>query len=287
MPDDRHAAAAARPAARRRQPDGVRARRRRPAAAHGRVDRRGGRARGPGARPSWPTRRPRRRGPPSTQARARRWSWSRAATGRSATPPSAWSAAACRWRSCRRDGQRLRGRARRSARDRGARSTLIATGRPIAVDVGQASWGPIDGRGPGEPTGRRAFVVACGIGFDARVMAAATPELKRRLGFGAYVVSAARRGGPAATRRLPDRGRRRRSTRSAASSSWSRTAASSIPGLVGPRRPDRPDRRLARRHRRPGAGRRAGSSALAEVLVHDGGSARRPRSIRLRARPSG
>ena len=37
-----------------------------------------------------------------------------------------------------------------------------------------------------------AFVVACGVGFDARVMAAATLDLKRRLGFLAYVVGTMR-----------------------------------------------------------------------------------------------
>src|SRR6476620_9575955 len=69
---------------------------------------------------------------------------------------------------------------------------LIATGRPTSVDVGRATWGAMTDRVPGEPTGSRAFVVACGLGFDARVMAGATPALKRQLGFGAYVVSAAR-----------------------------------------------------------------------------------------------
>jgi diacylglycerol kinase family enzyme len=39
------------------------------------------------------------------------------------------------------------------------------------------------------------FVVACGLGLDARVMAGATPELKRRLGFMAYVVAAMQEAG--------------------------------------------------------------------------------------------
>jgi diacylglycerol kinase family enzyme len=56
------------------------------------------------------------------------------------------------------------------------------------------SWGHAGAAGtagiatPGEAAGEMTFVVACGVGFDARVMAAATTELKRRLGFLAYVV---------------------------------------------------------------------------------------------------
>jgi diacylglycerol kinase family enzyme len=68
---------------------------------------------------------------------------------------------------------------------------LISSGRPTFVDVGRATWGLATTGGPGEPMGSRAFVVASGLGFDARVMAGATPELKRRFGFGAYVLSAA------------------------------------------------------------------------------------------------
>jgi diacylglycerol kinase (ATP) len=69
---------------------------------------------------------------------------------------------------------------------------LIGRGRPSPVDVGRASWGPTRDGVPGEEAGSQVFVVACGLGFDARVMAAATTDLKRRLGFGAYVVAAVR-----------------------------------------------------------------------------------------------
>ena len=68
----------------------------------------------------------------------------------------------------------------------------IETGRLDRLDVGTASWGRVDPSAPGDDVGQMGFVVACGVGFDARVMAAATPEMKRRLGFLAYAVGAMR-----------------------------------------------------------------------------------------------
>jgi diacylglycerol kinase (ATP) len=70
---------------------------------------------------------------------------------------------------------------------------LIETGTADAVDLGRVAWGGAGVAQAGEAVGGGAggemtFVVACGLGFDARVMVAATTELKRRLGFLAYVV---------------------------------------------------------------------------------------------------
>jgi diacylglycerol kinase (ATP) len=62
---------------------------------------------------------------------------------------------------------------------------LVRTGRPASVDLGSASWG----RAGVADTSDSVFAVACGVGFDARVMMAATVELKRRFGFLAYVVA--------------------------------------------------------------------------------------------------
>ena len=64
---------------------------------------------------------------------------------------------------------------------------LIETGQPSPVDLGRAAWGPAVEGEPGPEEGSKAFVVACGLGFDARVMAAATTDLKHRHGFRAYV----------------------------------------------------------------------------------------------------
>jgi diacylglycerol kinase (ATP) len=60
----------------------------------------------------------------------------------------------------------------------------IRHGEPRTIDLGQATWGS----GPTE--GRGLFLVACGMGLDARIMAAAEHEWKRRIRFGAYVGAA-------------------------------------------------------------------------------------------------
>ena len=153
----------------------------------------------------------------------------------------------------------------------------------MPVDVGLATWGPMTDRGPGEPTGSRAFVVACGLGFDARVMAGATPELKRQLGFGAYLISAARQ---AARLRPVD-------FRIEADGVVHEfrglivllaNCGQIVPRLVGPRRPIDPTDGFLEVIVIRASGRTGGLVGLAEVLVHDSGPARTTRSVRLRAR---
>jgi diacylglycerol kinase (ATP) len=69
---------------------------------------------------------------------------------------------------------------------RGLRTAVAAIGAgvPRTIDLGLAEWGR-----PGEagPDGHGVFVVAAGIGLDARIMGAAHEDWKRRLRFGAYV----------------------------------------------------------------------------------------------------
>ena len=69
----------------------------------------------------------------------------------------------------------------------------IRVGLPRRLDLGLARWGPAGGA-PGASDGatERIFIVACGVGLDARIMAAAEQEWKRRLRFGAYVGAAIR-----------------------------------------------------------------------------------------------
>ena len=77
----------------------------------------------------------------------------------------------------------------------GVRSGLdtIRSGRPLRLDLGSARWWPIgDGAASAGHPHERIFTVACGMGLDARVMAAAEHEWKRRLRFGAYVGAAVR-----------------------------------------------------------------------------------------------
>jgi diacylglycerol kinase family enzyme len=160
---------------------------------------------------------------------------------------------------------------------------LIESGRPMSVDVGVATWGQMTDVGPGEPTGRRAFVVACGVGFDGRVMAGATPELKRQLGFGAYLVSAARQ---AAHLRPVD-------FRIEADGVIHEfrglivllaNCGQIVPRLIGPRRPIDPTDGFLEVIGIRAKGRTGGLVGLAEVLLHDADPHVQPRSVRLRAR---
>lgn len=64
---------------------------------------------------------------------------------------------------------------------------LLRDGAPRRLDLGQARWSGAD-----DVVHERVFTVACGMGFDARIMAAAEHEWKRRLRFGAYVGAAVR-----------------------------------------------------------------------------------------------
>jgi diacylglycerol kinase (ATP) len=73
----------------------------------------------------------------------------------------------------------------------------IAEGAEHDVDAGAVTWsvgGDLAGAGePSAPpsTGRGTFIVACGSGFDARVMAAASEASKRKVGRAAYFAAAA------------------------------------------------------------------------------------------------
>jgi len=75
---------------------------------------------------------------------------------------------------------------------RAAAIRAIAEGEARAVDAGSVSWSlheRTDDRVPA--TGSGIFVVACGSGFDARVMAAADESAKRNVGRAAYFAAAA------------------------------------------------------------------------------------------------
>jgi YegS/Rv2252/BmrU family lipid kinase len=64
--------------------------------------------------------------------------------------------------------------------DRDQAVETVLTGRPRRIDVGRLK---IDGK-------KRAFTVACGIGYDAKVMDATEPESKMRWGKLAYLANA-------------------------------------------------------------------------------------------------
>lgn len=78
---------------------------------------------------------------------------------------------------------------------RGVRSGVdaIRSGQTRRLDLGLARWWPTaDGTTLPDASEERIFMVACGMGLDARIMAAAEREWKRRFRFGAYVGAAIR-----------------------------------------------------------------------------------------------
>jgi len=76
-------------------------------------------------------------------------------------------------------------------RSPGRAAAALAALPTRTIDLGEVTIHREGGSAvPDEPTER--FTVACGAGFDAEVMAATSPEAKRRLGVGAYFAAAAR-----------------------------------------------------------------------------------------------
>ena len=67
---------------------------------------------------------------------------------------------------------------------------LYAPGR--GVDVGWASWRPVEHGVVGAPTPERVFLVLAGIGHDAATVLGTRAEFKKRLGWLSYVAAGAR-----------------------------------------------------------------------------------------------
>lgn len=113
----------------------------------------------------------------------------------------------------------------------------VVRGLPTAVervlDLGSVRWGAT---GEPAPTAEEVFVVACGMGLDARIMAGTDSRLKRRFSFGAYVAAALRE----IVRPRPSRfvvevdGERHELTGLVVLIA---NAGELIPGVLGPRRP--------------------------------------------------
>lgn len=109
----------------------------------------------------------------------------------------------------------------------------IRHGTPRTIDLGEARWGTA---GDADPTGESLFLVACGMGLDARIMAAAEHEWKRRMRFGAYVGAAVRELTrlKAADLRIDIDGTR---TEIRGYLALVANAGELVPGRIGPRRP--------------------------------------------------
>ena len=123
---------------------------------------------------------------------ARRSSSPSAATARSASPPNGSSAPASRSRSCPGGTGNLFSGALGLPIRRSSAIRAIAEGDERAVDAGSVTWSLDEVAVDRVPaTGSGIFVVACGSGFDANVMAAADEGAKRSVGRAAYFAAAA------------------------------------------------------------------------------------------------
>jgi diacylglycerol kinase family enzyme len=113
----------------------------------------------------------------------------------------------------------------------------IRAGRTRALDLGRARWELVGEAGRGDGSfEERIFIVACGMGLDARIMAAAEHAWKRRMRFGAYVGAAFRelfRLGSARFDILADGERVEMDGYLALVAN----AGELVPGRIGPRRP--------------------------------------------------
>ena len=141
---------------------------------------------------------------------------------------------------------------------------LLETAREHSIDIGRAWVGATAGAGT-------PFMVAAGIGFDARVMAATTDRRKRSLGVGAYFAAAtavALRIRPFAVRLVVDGVVHETDALAVLVAN----AGELIPGLLRPRLPLVPDDGmldvLVARGRGPAGGTRAALELLVGRGVH-------------------
>ena len=208
---------------------------------------------------------------------------SSAATGRSARRPPRWSVARHRSRSSP-PGPATSSLAPSGSVACGTALDAIRSGRPRRLDLGRGAlvggrWRPA--RQALKPQ-ERLFTVACGMGLDARIMAAAEHEWKRRLRFGAYVGAAVRELTAPRAVALPDRGRRR-DDRDRRPPRPRRQRRRAHPGPDRSAPADRPDRWPARAHRaRRGRPARALQGAAALMLVSGRSQRRGHPSVRSR-----
>jgi len=109
----------------------------------------------------------------------------------------------------------------------------LATATERTLDLGEVRTGL---PGATEPTAIELFVVACGMGLDARIMAGTDGRLKRRFSFGAYVATGLReilRPQPSLFTLDIDGERHELAGQAVLIAN----AGELIPGLLGPRRP--------------------------------------------------
>lgn len=162
--------------------------------------------------------------------------------------------------------------------DLGAAVAAIRSGSPVPYDVGSVRLLPPDGGGtPIETT----FVVACGTGLDARLMAATSREAKRRYGVAAYFLAASRLVGDLAPRPtvLEVDGDRREIESLVVLVA---NTGEAIPGRLRPRLPIRPDDGLLHVFVLPRGGILGGIRGALELMMAEAaGSSRSGAGLRL------
>ncbi len=171
---------------------------------------------------------------------------------------------------------------------RGLRSAIAAIreGVPRTIDLGMAEWGR---PGVARPDGSSVFVVAAGLGLDARIMDAAHEEWKHRMRFGAYVGAMLRevtRLAPADFTITADGDRFERHGHLVLVAN----AGQIIPGRVGPREPIDPGDGRLDLLVVGGGGMAGGLRSAAELLLRTGdldGTAvrRKVREVRIESEP--
>jgi diacylglycerol kinase family enzyme len=140
-------------------------------------------------------------------------------------------------------------------------AAALVTARERSIDVGRAWVGAAQAPTP--------FIVAAGVGFDARVMAATTDRRKRSLGIGAYFAAAtavAARIRPFSVRLVVDGVVHETDALAVLVAN----AGELVPGLLGPRLPLVPDDGILDVLVARGRGLAGGSRAALELLLGRG-----------------
>ena len=77
-------------------------------------------------------------------------------------------------------------------RDVSAAVATLTSGSPRAFDVGEVSLGAPEAAETAQSARSSPFIVSCGTGLDARLIAATSREMKRQFGVAAYFIAATR-----------------------------------------------------------------------------------------------
>jgi diacylglycerol kinase family enzyme len=153
-------------------------------------------------------------------------------------------------------------------RDLGRAIEVIRGGRSAAVDVGSVRMTPGAGTTGGGDVQDAAFVVACGTGLDARLIAATSRDAKRRYGVAAYFLAASRLLGDLAPRPtvLEVDGVRKELESVVVLVA---NCGEAIPGRLRPRLPIRPDDGLLHVFVLPRGGLLGGIRGTLELMLAD------------------